>query len=647
MPSTVRYCRLCVHPSNLRTLNATNSFFNSHGASGAAFRTVKGPSFLPAAAVLLLLTSPTELSVVFPPVTHIQTRLVVVFCCPPQSPISRLDCQLLVKVLQHAGQQYTLQACALVCRSWHTAAVQSLETIEVKKCTPPKATSLSEWLQTYRDSAAVSGISADGSWSSDGTPQLQLLQQQLEKLCDLRLSHLEATVGPAGGDGDGPRPMLCHASTALTRLELDKCKVVLQGLPSLTGLKHLVVTTKRVEDTTDNVGVLAEAIPQLVQLTSLHLGGAVCVDAVLAHMTSCRHLLELRLDKCLCTAGSFTSLPQSLTLLDIGYTFTVGMSAAAANLLPQVTFSPGSTPALCQLTALQSLQVRNTHRFHVAVLSGLTDLTRLAIQGSDLTAGEDEPRLLVLTRLTKLQELVLSSMSDTSPAATAPEDFAAITASAQLTKLELSNSLLEPDDARAVFPEGRHLNKLQHLHLWISWLEDAVAMSSMVRCCQNLQELKIFSGGGHEDPEAAAVWRAGLAPLTGLTRLTYLNMFALEVDIAPETWATIAALSTLRELEMEQLNTSDMDGLMQLTALRQLTGLQLNMRCWHQHEDSVEVNIVVQNKVGPDGGPHCRQSTERGMACWQPQICSHDMKAETVWCLNRHAKSPDMLYNVV
>jgi len=124
---------------------------------------------------------------------------------------------------------------------------------------------------------------------SDGRPQLQLPQQSLDKLCDLKLSDLEASAAPAGSDG-GPRPLLCHLSTALACLELNKVKVALQGLPSLTGLQRLGVTvsSKRTEDTASNVSVLAEAIPQLVQLTSLHLGGAVCVDAVLAHITSCR-----------------------------------------------------------------------------------------------------------------------------------------------------------------------------------------------------------------------------------------------------------------------------------------------------------------------------------------------------------------------
>lgn len=461
---------------------------------------------------------------------------------------------------------------------------------------------------------------------SDGRPQLQLPQQSLDKLCDLKLSDLEASAAPAGSDG-GPRPLLCHLSTALACLELNKVKVALQGLPSLTGLQRLGVTvsSKRTEDTASNVSVLAEAIPQLVQLTSLHLGGAVCVDAVLAHITSCRNLLQLRLDKCLCTASSFTSLPQSLTLLDIGYGFEMTMTAEEEASVPKVTFSPDSTPALCQLPALQSLQVQRAQRCHVALLSGLTALTCLVVEGSSLAAGENELNLLVLNRLTKLQDLVLSSMSRASPAAADPRDFAAITASRQLTKLKLSHSLLEPDDLHAVFPAGRHCDKLQHLSLWIDWLEDAEAMSSMVRCCENLQELKIICHGGHEvAAEAAEVWREGLAPLTGLSRLTYLYMSALDVNIAPEVWGAITALSTLRKLEMETLEVKHINGMMQRTALRQLTELQLNI----MPMGGDIVDIVVRSKAPAGAAPNVWLQLPQAVLRAAGEICSEGTGAE-------------------
>jgi len=321
------------------------------------------------------------------------------------------------------------------------------------------------------------------------------------------------------------------------------------------------------------------------------------------------------------------------------------MTAEEEASVPKVTFSPDSTPALCQLPALQSLQVQRAQRCHVALLSGLTALTCLVVEGSSLAAGENELNLLVLNRLTKLQDLVLSSMSRASPAAADPRDFAAITASRQLTKLKLSHSLLEPDDLHAVFPAGRHCDKLQHLSLWIDWLEDAEAMSSMVRCCENLQELKIICHGGHEvAAEAAEVWREGLAPLTGLSRLTYLYMSALDVNIAPEVWGAITALSTLRKLEMETLEVKHINGMMQRTALRQLTELQLNI----MPMGGDIVDIVVRSKVSPGFSPHL-QGKVHGRAghvgsrrsaqhpAWLVRRVSTDMPTQYTCCVRLYS----------
>lgn len=65
-------------------------------------------------------------------------------CCPVQDNID-----LLARILQQLDPAEALGSCALVSSYWRKAAALSIRAISLRKCTQPKATALSDWLQAY------------------------------------------------------------------------------------------------------------------------------------------------------------------------------------------------------------------------------------------------------------------------------------------------------------------------------------------------------------------------------------------------------------------------------------------------------------------------------------------------------------------
>jgi hypothetical protein len=200
------------------------------------------------------------------------------------------------------------------------------------------------------------------------------------------------------------------------------------------------------------------------------------------------------------------------------------------------------------------------------------------------------------------------------PPAVAAEDFAAITSSSQLTRLELAYRVGHSHSAD-LFQAQRQLPNLQFLSLGISWLAELESMHRMVTCCPNLRQLIINSYGATEDGDDVAgidpsFWEEGFACLTGLSALTKLGLLSIDVSMQPEVFAAIATLTALSELSCDYLDATELGSMMQLTTLRQLTQLTVDaIQCGHplgdDHDQRIAIrchNQVRRAEAGPCAG---------------------------------------------
>lgn len=313
---------------------------------------------------------------------------------------------VLAQILQKVDPAEALQCYALTSRAWNEAAALSIGSISIKDCTQVKADAVSQWLQTHGPNNISNSLAVESftivSWPRD---KLQLLipMQHLKALRHLQLRN--ATVSRPGA----PAPVLDPVSCALlTSLVLDNCQVGLQGLPALTGLQQLSIEMpSRPQDAaTTNAAIVAEAIPQLRQLTSLQLGGPASQDTALAHLSRLTVLQQLQLTDTQCTSASLLQLPSSLTKVSI----KSALDDEEPEEGPSLRFSSTDSPGLCQLTTLQELTLYGgfgSPRFHVEMLSTLTTLKKLSVSGYRVMAGFGEPTLVLLTCLKGLQHLGL------------------------------------------------------------------------------------------------------------------------------------------------------------------------------------------------------------------------------------------------
>jgi hypothetical protein len=203
-----------------------------------------------------------------------------------------------------------------------------------------------------------------------------------------------------------------------------------------------------------------------------------------------------------------------------------------------------------------------------------------------------QPTLSVLSTLTQLEHLQLPECDD--GVLVSPADYAAATASQHLTFLDI-RSFAGPDQAIDIFPEDRHLPKLQSLRVDILWLEEIETMANVVTCCPGLHQLDIMATGGHD---IAAVepgsWASSIEGLCWFTNLTSLSMLTVDVSMSKEVYKAIASLTNLRELCLEALVAEELWPAVQLTALRQLTRLQLDVNDSHVEGD---LSVTATNKV--------------------------------------------------
>jgi hypothetical protein len=101
--------------------------------------------------------------------------------------------------------------------------------------------------------------------------------------------------------------------------------------------------------------------------------------------------------------------------------------------------------------------------------------------------------LAPLRGLTQLQHLELPVGTTEYAAADAETDVAALTASSQLTYLNIVG-MVEQQHYSRKFPAGRQLPKLKELRATMGVLGSAEDAEGLVRCCPNLEHLDVGIG---------------------------------------------------------------------------------------------------------------------------------------------------------
>jgi hypothetical protein len=146
---------------------------------------------------------------------------------------------------------------------------------------------------------------------------LQLPVQQLKFLRKLDLARISFSTAA----GDDAEPVLGSALSPLTSLALRCCWISLQGLQALRALQNLTISSPRGPDLSSSKAALVEALPRLLQLTALNMGGDMLDNDVLAQVSAPAGLQDLEVAEgssgARITGSAFAQLPSGLTRLVI------------------------------------------------------------------------------------------------------------------------------------------------------------------------------------------------------------------------------------------------------------------------------------------------------------------------------------------
>jgi hypothetical protein len=434
---------------------------------------------------------------------------------------SALPEALTAQILQHVPQQQRLQQCALVCKAWASAA--AVATIHVQQQLKPGQATLAfeSWLQKYAGQLESLELSCSG-WNTQ--PQLRLCK--LAKLQRLQLQGFEVLLprpeegSSAGAGTNSPAPLL----PSLQHLELSSVQLVssssllqLAAVAGLTSLRSRGMRIAQAEfcggashmDDSQKPAVqqmaaaIAGLLQQLPRLAVLELPGWPMSDAAMQQLGGMQGLQEVSLEHVdhmpMC---KLQHLPSSVTQLHLrGNIFQI-----------EAFNSPSMPPQLQQLAGLLRLEL---HFCAVppTVLGAFTRLQALKLQACTLLpAPEDNSDfetegtaalLDALAGMTCLQDLELA-LPGLDTVSTAPQRFATLTASTQLTRLEISPLDCIPlakGAAQYMFPAGRQLPLLQELTImpegadsdWplTQWCIDGADIHSIATCCAGLRVLDL------------------------------------------------------------------------------------------------------------------------------------------------------------
>jgi hypothetical protein len=254
---------------------------------------------------------------------------------------------------------------------------------------------------------------------------------------------------------------------------------------------------------------LAAAVPGLLQqlprLTVLELPGFPMGPAAMQQLGCMQGLQKVSLAQVAhMLAYDLQALPSSITQLEFGgQMYGDGV----------VPHSPSLPPQVLQLTDVLQLKLEGCY-IPPTVLGAFSRLQALNLDhcallpcnapDDDRSAEGTAALLHALAQMMCLQDLELS-VEGIDTEFTAPESFAALTASTQLTRLALSPEWYAPlpqGAAQYMFPAGRQLPLLQHISFnpYIEdkegfeaeeWCIDGADISCIAACCTGLQWLEL------------------------------------------------------------------------------------------------------------------------------------------------------------
>ena len=454
---------------------------------------------------------------------------------------------------------------ALVCTAWQQAAVAATQHLVI---TPPSATvtklqGVLAWLHTPHQ---LTGLELHGG---HGIPIAALPCPQLQYLA---LDSFKVQLTPRG-----TFPGLLHAATALTYLALLRVTVLggsqqLTALSVLTDLQQLVLSELQ-EPSLQYAALPSSLLPHLLQITHLQI---VCglSDAALAHLGALTSLQHLQLERLGADTTPAALEPLSclqhltgLWLEGAHFTFEAYSNSPSSSASNSSSSSSRRPPA--SLTALRSLQLHACNGIEPEVLGPLTALESLQLKLTPVE-GAAEGAASFLSLLSRLQHLTELELHAALPhAVTSPcSAYSALTASSKLQSLRLSALCMPAAAWQWVFPVGGlRGQQLAHLtHVRLSYCEpplSADGLKGLARCA-GVRSLALHAPLQHLHAVDAST---ALQQLSSLTELS--------ISHVGDEWTShvLAALTGLSALMIVQPSSVTDVGVLQLTALQQLSSL--------------------------------------------------------------------------
>ncbi|WIA17848.1 hypothetical protein OEZ85_009354 [Tetradesmus obliquus] len=294
----------------------------------------------------------------------------------------------------------------------------------------------------------------------------------------------------------------------------------------------------------------------LSQLTSYDLGREWYREAAAAPCppwSSLQQLQELRLG--VETPRTLQDLPLILTLLKLNWLGTERLRSSTA-------------PGVAQLTALQHFEVDvYDSQICPSIVRHMQQLRHLDLQD---IVGEELPVLLsALQSMQQLQHLSLYSNIGHAPEDIAVQQYAALTASSELTHLDVSwdDHVMAGGAPQNMFAEGKQLPLLQNLYFGMDrggghcpQLFEQGDLARLAAACPALQQLWMLSRIEHHDE---------IASLALLTSVTQLHVACGDLPLRQLT-AVLLQMSQLVDLQVSGLDAFGLAALTQLTGLRHL-----------------------------------------------------------------------------
>lgn len=259
---------------------------------------------------------------------------------------------------------------------------------------------------------------------------------------------------------------------------------------------------------------------------------------------------------------------------------------------------PDSTPRLVNLRELKL-----TTGLNPVALASITMLTKLQLKCCKTAAGVDDNTsgfLATVRGMCQLQHLEVLDSCEALLQAAEPRACAALTASSQLTCLEITNvgtgqaQSLPATALQQMFPAGKQLPQMQHLVICLKWGDDADAgrittseLSSLVDVCPALTCLDLT---------------CVLAPDADVSALLKLPQQCQHLAIGGQAFGDEAAGVVAQLTQLTRLNWTGYPGLtyaglVQLTALHALDTLHIQVVTSQYVCDSVSLKTKAGAQV--------------------------------------------------